>query len=464
MSMKIDESFLTKYSSEDLYRSDKYYFEGLPYIKTYIIEKDYDLIRKFVEKGINQFTTRAFWANSDFEKSHVDKIISDCGSRRLLIKKSLCDADSIEKKDPIYNMSTSSENQCVIAKLGTIDGCDNYEKAFREVIKAAKVEKCWEIIQLHDSNKVNWTQKQISSDNTGKNFLIITCGSGLTGISVPKFCKLVFEDEVSSPIVVFQSEGRLLRALRDSLTKEVLKKEVQVYFNSKEIAFKVLYAVAVEDSRVSGKPVKDCFIDWQKVMRLSIFNEEGIIEKVNINDSWEEINRKVQEDIASAKNIDCYCSITMEDFNFHNIYLNESFNQKIQKPSKVAATSEVYSDKETGLLGIAKGRKGKKASNTSKEEDNFIVSLGARLQYFIRISYEDFGYEDFVSAVRDNMELFTELTKITEDMFNWCLKEKKFDIDRLNLVYSVCRINPNAIPNSYTGSIRIVPPQLYTEF
>ena len=75
MSMKIDESFLTKYSSEDLYRSDKYYFEGLPDIRTYIIEKDYDLIRKFVEKGINQFTTRDFWANSDFEKSHVDKII-----------------------------------------------------------------------------------------------------------------------------------------------------------------------------------------------------------------------------------------------------------------------------------------------------------------------------------------------------------------------------------------------------
>ena len=103
-------------------------------------------------------------------------------------------------------------------------------------------------------------------------------------------------------------------------------------------------------------------------------------------------------------------------------------------------------------------------AKNSKEENSFIVSLGARLQYFIRMSYEDFGYEDFVSAVRDNMELFTELTKITEDMFNWCLKEKKFDIDRLNLVYSVCRINPNAIPNSYTGSIRIVPPQLYTEF
>ena len=80
------------------------------------------------------------------------------------------------------------------------------------------------------------------------------------------------------------------------------------------------------------------------------------------------------------------------------------------------------------------------------------------------MSYEDFGYEDFVSAVRDNMELFTELTKITEDMFDWCLDNNKFDIDRLNLVYSVCRINPNAIPNSYTGSIRIVPPQLYTEF
>ena len=154
----------------------------------------------------------------------------------------------------------------------------------------------------------------------------------------------------------------------------------------------------------------------------------------------------------------------MEDFKSHNISLNESFNQKIQKPSKVVATSEVYSDKETGLSGIAKGRKGKKASNNSKEENNFIVSLGARLQYFIRMSYEDFGYEDFVSAVRDNMELFTELTKITKDMFDWCLKEKKFDIDRLNLVYSVCRINPNAIPNSYTGSIRIVPPQLYTEF
>ena len=41
MSMKIDESFLTKYSSNDLYKSDKYYFEGLPYIRTYIIEKDY---------------------------------------------------------------------------------------------------------------------------------------------------------------------------------------------------------------------------------------------------------------------------------------------------------------------------------------------------------------------------------------------------------------------------------------
>ena len=464
MSMKIDESFLTKYSSEDLYRSDKYYFEGLPYIKTYIIEKDYDLIRKFVEKGINQFTTRDFWANSDFEKSHVDKIISDCGSRRLLIKKSLCDADSIVKEDPIYNMSKDSKNQCVIAKLGTIAGCDNYEKAFREVIKAAEVEEHWEIIQLHDPSKVNRTQKRIGSDKTGKNFLIITCGSGLTGISVPKFCKLVFEDEVSSPIVVFQSDGRLLRALRDSLTKEVLKKEVQVYFNSKEIAFKVLYEVAVEDSKVSGKPVKDCFIDWQKVMRLSIFNEEGIIEEVDINDSWEEINRKVQEDIASAKNIDCYCSLTMEDFESYNIYLNESFNQKIQRPPKVAATSEVYSGKETGLSGIAKGRKGKKASNNSKEENSFIVSLGARLQYFIRMSYEDFGYEDFVSAVRDNMELFTELTKITEDMFEWCLKEKKFDIDRLNLVYSVCRINPNAIPNSYTGSIRIVPPQLYTEF
>ena len=466
MSFNPNLDFRKNISDEAIQNSDNYYFTRLPRINFLVAQRDYDLIKSYTEEGINQYSQTAFWSNPNNLTAQMNKIFMDSAESAFLKRSNEITLKNkmgfVPNQTPVYDFSPFAKGQCIMVFLGEKDGCDNYEKAFRNLTKISKVENNWEIGQLHSPADTNRWMNIIQTNTTDKNFLLITCGSGTTGISIPKLIKLVFELDTHSPIRIFQSAGRLLRSYDG-------KKNVYVYFNSKDVALKATYFAASYDAKRKNKSVKESLIDWTKVINLSIM--DGTETKlVDVNSAWNEIMSEIKKDIVSGKRIDEYCDISLDDFSAFGIELDGSFNLKVRKNSSLEV--EVFNrEEETGeeeprLSGVKRGpkAKGKKNKSNNKEDRTSLISLGGRIQTFIKMTYECYGMKDFVEAVRAYGEDFEKLTRITPKMFQYCLDNGKFDLDRLNLVYTICETSPESISVCYSNSETIIPKSLYSKF